>query len=333
MKKFITFIFAAFFAAVGLNAQIATENSKFTDNLSIGAGVVATTPLDFNGIFPVNAGAGIKFGKEVTPVLGFEIEAGALFNDNHFGRYTSTFVKLTNVSVNGKLNMSNLIAGYPGDRRAFEVGLNAGLGWLHGWNTSYNAPTAKTGVDFMFNFGKEKSTALIITPAVYWNLKKQSDIQFNRNATQLGVSATFVYRFKNSNGGRSFRTYDVGALLNENAFLRDELAKKPRVEKVTEYVEKKVPVTTGKVYVLFAKNSAELNDAAKEALKGMKAEAVSVKAYASPEGADEYNKKLSERRAEAVKQFLEAQGVKVTAAEGLGVDGKASNRIAVVITE
>ena len=57
---------------------------------------------------------------------------------------------------------------------------------------------------------------------------------------------------------------------------------------------------------------------------------VCVIATASPEGTAEYNKALSQRRADVVKAYLEARGVTVEKAEGLGVQGDASGRVSVV---
>ena len=56
---------------VATYAQTAYEKAKFLDNTYVGVEVGATSPLDFNSMFPVNAVAGVKVGKDVTPVLGF----------------------------------------------------------------------------------------------------------------------------------------------------------------------------------------------------------------------------------------------------------------------
>ena len=127
MKKFL-FILVALFTMLSANAQIATENSKLTDNIYVGVGGIFTTPLDFNSVFPLNAGAVLKIGKNITPIFGLEAEGAVLFNDNNFGRWTPTFVKLTNVGLNGTINLDNLFAGYKGTPRTFEVSTNTGLG-------------------------------------------------------------------------------------------------------------------------------------------------------------------------------------------------------------
>ena len=340
MKK-ILFTLVALFTMLSANAQIATENSKLTDNIYVGVGGVVTTPLDFNSVSPLNAGASLKIGKNITPIFGFEAEGAVLFNDNNFGRWTPTFVKLTNVGLNGTINLNNLFAGYKGTPRTFEVSTNTGLGWMCYSNTSNSTMTAKTGLDFAFNLGAKKAVSIVLSPAVYWNLQNNSQIQFNKNHAQLALAATFVYHFKNSNGTHSFKTYDVGAMISEISRLNDELAKKPKEIEVIKIVEKEVATATAAVekkecttFVFFAKDSAVLSDAAKETLKSINAASVTIKAYASPEGTSAYNQKLSERRAAAVRNFLTNNtNVKVVSAEGRGVNGAESARVAIVTAE
>ena len=338
MKK-ILFTLVALFTMLSANAQIATENSKLTDNIYVGVGGVVTTPLDFNSVFPLNAGAGLKIGKNITPIFGLEAEGAVLFNDNNFGRWTPTFVKLTNVGLNGTINLNNLFAGYKGTPRTFEVSTNTGLGWMCYLNTSNSTMTAKTGLDFAFNLGAKKAVSIVLSPAVYWNLQNNSQIQFNKNHAQLALAATFVYHFKNSNGTHSFKTYDVSAMISEISRLNDELAKKPKEIEVIKIVEKEVATAAVEkkectTFVFFAKDSAVLSDAAKETLKSITAASVTIKAYASPEGTSAYNQKLSERRAAAVRNFLTNNtNVKVVSAEGRGVNGAESARVAIVTAE
>lgn len=339
MKKII-FIFAALFMTVlSANAQIATENSKFFDNWSVGVGAGATTPLDFNSVFPVNYGAKLFFNKDITPVVGIQAEGGVLFNDNNFGRWTSTTVKLTNVGLNATLNLNNLIAGYKGTPRVFEVSTNTGLGWLHYWNAGgKNDLTAKTGLDFSFNLGKKKASSIVVSPAIYWNLtgNQGNKIQFNKHAAQLALTVSYVYHFKNSNGTHHFKTYDVGAMMGEISRLNDELAKKPTEVVVEKVVYQNAPATaavaavqTAPVYVFFAQNSSVLTDDAKAALDKVDG-VVEIVASASIEGSKEYNQKLSEKRAAVVADYLTKRNIDVKSYEGIGAQNNASARVAIV---
>ena len=210
--------------------------------------------------------------------------------------------------------------------------------------------TAKTAVDLAFNFGATKAHTLTVSPGVYWGLNEAGGMQFNKNYAQFGVMIGYTYHFKTSNGTRHFKTYDVGAMLNEVGRLNDELAKKPKEVEVIKYVDRVVNNTTNNYNapttnalaqatgfginetVYFAFNSAELDARAKETLDKLGQNGVYViDAYASSEGNTAYNKELSQRRADAVKAYLESRGARVESAVGHGVlFGTTTGRVAVV---
>ena len=374
MKKLL-FMFALIMGVVSANAQIATENAKFFDNTYVGVEAGATTPLNFNSVFPVNPVIGVKIGKELTPVFGVEIEGLAVMGTN-FYRYgfngsiptdgafnvhkngsVNTFVKATNVGLNGVINWSNLLFGYNGTPRTFEVKTNTGIGWLHYFGTyspkfeiggyvpagRKNVLTAKTAVDLAFNLGAKKAHTITVSPGIYWGLNAVDNIKFNKNYAQFALMVGYTYHFKTSNGTHHFKTYDVGAMIDEINRLNEELAKKPKEVVVEKVVEKKVelPATdavsvadkNGETWIVtFATGSAKLTREAKFILNQVGNDAiVNVTATASPDGSAKFNQKLSEKRAKAVADFLTARGVKVNSAEGKGVDSE-KGRSAVVKT-
>lgn len=333
MKK-ILLMLALFSAVVTANAQTATENSNAFDNVGVGVTAGVSAPLDFNSGFPLNTNWGLKITKDITPVIGFQIEGLAVLNDNHFSDL-KTAVKATNVGLNGALNLSNFFWGYKGTPRVFEVSTVAGLGWLHTWNTSENSLTAKTGLDLAFNIGKNKAHSLVLTPAVYWNLHKIDAIQFNKKGAQLALNLTYVYHFKTSNGTHHFKTYDVGAMNNEINYLHGKLDEYEKREPklVERIVEKKVVVPTNtEWFVQFAQKSAELTAEAKATLDKIGEDlVVDVIGTSSPEGEAEFNQRLSEKRAAVVADYLTKRGVKVNSWVGKGVQiGLATNRLAIV---
>lgn len=374
MRKFILTMVIAFMMAFTANAQIATENAKLFDNTYVGVEAGVQTPLNFNSVFPLNAVAGIKIGKELTPVFGLEVEGMVGFGDNlyNYGYITSyssqdlegaynlhkyginTFVKTTNVGLNGVINWSNLLFSYNGTPRFFEVKTNTGIGWMHYFGRPdllgvplikyHDALTAKTAVDFAFNLGKTKAHTITVSPGVYWNLTADGHVKFDKTYAQLGLMVGYAYHFKTSNGTRHFKTYDIGAMNDEINRLNAELAKKPKevVREVVKTVE--VPATkaveheTGfgiKETVFFAYNSAELDANAKETLDKLGENGIYVvRGYASSEGSTEYNKALSLKRAEAVANYLRERGARVDTVEGLGVVfGPTTGRVAVVTTK
>lgn len=356
MKKNLIMLVAFVMSFATLSAQTATEQQSFTDNTYVGVGFGGYTPLSFDGFLPINSAAHIRLGKWVDPAFGFEIDGSVWFGSNadesiNGGNFDNgfnvhNFVRATNVGLNGLINLSNLIGGYDGHRRAWEFNFLAGLGWTRVFNPSsvaydFNSVYAKTGFDVIWNFGQEKEHGLVLQPNIMWNLNETgfSGINFHKNRAQLGLSIGYVYRFagKNKTHGK-FRTYNVGGLLSENAALADKVEKlenrPPRVRTVIKKVEvekevvKYVPLT---YLVCFAQNSAELTDEAKTELDKVPTDVVvSITASASPEGPSSYNQKLSEKRAEAVKTYLTERGIRVETATGVGEQGKTSNRLAII---
>lgn len=341
MKKFIFMFVMAFMTMISVNAQTALQTSKLLDNTYVGGEVGVATPLDFNSVFPLNTTVGIHVGKWFNPVFGTEVEGTAWLGSNHFSANKGNTFRASYVGVNSLVNWSNLLFGYNGTPRFFEFNTIVGTGWLHHYNASENDYGSnylglKTGFDFAFNLGKSKAHTISVRPSVLWNLSNPGNgvgnLAFNKLGAQLYLGVGYTYHFKTSNGTHYFKIYDIGALNDDINGLRDELAKKPKEVTVEKIVTKEVPATvidpTERV-VYFSKNSDVLTDAAKTVLDKING-TVKISAYASPEGTDAYNKALSQRRADAVKSYLEGRGVTVTDATGYGVDGEASNRVAVV---
>lgn len=344
MKKFILMMVFALMTVLSVNAQTAIETPKLTDNMYIGIGGGVTTPLDFNSVFPLNSGVKVVVGKNITPILGFEVEGLAMLNDNHFADM-KTLVKATNVGLNGTINLSNLFAGYKGKPRWFEFRTNTGLGWMHTFDVTGNYLTAKTALDIVWNIGKPRAIALTVSPGVYWNLNSTDgairNIKFNKHNAQFAVMATLTYNFKNKNGVRYFKMYDVGAMIGEIDRLNEELAKKPTEVIVEKVVPADAPATNAvevkeqeTVTVFFAQGSAELTDQATETLKDVDTSfTYDIYGFASPEGTKKFNDKLSQDRADAVAKFLQDRGAKVNVVKGEGVKfGPATNRVVIVTT-
>ena len=332
MKKILLMI-ALMLGCITINAQTAIQTSRLFDNVYVGITGGAMTPLDFNSTFPLNSTFGLKLGKEITPVFGLETEGLAVFNDNHFGDF-HTGVKATNVGGAFTLNLSNAFAGYNGKPRAVEFKTNTGLGWLHTYGDDANSLSAKTALDVIMNFGHNRAVSMVVSPGVYWNMNRFDraikNIKFNKNAAQFSLMASFIYHFKTSNGTHHFKKYDITAMNDEINSLKEELSKKPKEVVVEKVIEKTIEVNNS-TYVFFAKNSATLTDDAKKTLDKVQSGEYDIDGYASPEGSDEYNVKLSQRRADAVAEYLKQRNITVNKVTGNGVAfGNATNRVVIV---
>ena len=262
-------------------------------------------------------------------------------------------VRGLNVGLNSTVNLTNLFCGYLGEPRQFEVSSVIGMGWGHVFIPSNEYAileekdedrdllTAKTGLDFNFNFGSEKQHQFYIEPAVIWALNKTGyeGVQFNKHWAYLSLSVGYNYKFGCSYGGHNFKFgRDCDAELRRLQALLDECnSRPPRVEikEVEKIVYRDRPgqtITIDNLKVVpFEVNKWDLTEDVKADLNTIKEGShVQVIGTASPEGNAEWNQELSNNRANAVAEYLENRGVIVDSKEGRGVEGKTSNRLAIV---
>ena len=81
MKKFVLMMLVFFASVVSVNAQMARETQKPLDNLYVGVIGGVNTPLSFNQMFPLNTTVGLRLGKIITPIFGFNVDGSAWLND------------------------------------------------------------------------------------------------------------------------------------------------------------------------------------------------------------------------------------------------------------
>ena len=351
MKKFLIALSVLAMGITSAQAQIAYEKAKPFDNVYLGIEGGVMGPMNFKHFTPLNAAAGLKLGKNFSPVWGANLEGLAFFGDNRWQTgslgfsHSHTVVRAINLGLNGTLNFTNLFCEYNPDRR-FEVGAEAGIGyWItygdkhiiqtqnYGDDTEL---TAKTGLTFAYNLGENRAWQLYAEPAIIWNLTHGPGdaIQFGKQAAQLGLFVGLNYKFKTSNGTHNFKVWNVGELNDEINSLRDQLNAKPK--EVVKEVVKEVPAQQtlcidNLVFVTFAQGKYNLTNEAKKALDDVKeGRHVQIVGTASPEGPKDLNQRLSQNRADVVAKYLQSRGVIVDEAKGAGVQGVTSNRLAVV---
>ena len=351
MKKFLIALSVLAMGITSAQAQIAYEKAKPFDNVYLGIEGGVMGPMNFKHFTPLNAAAGLKLGKNFSPVWGANLEGLAFFGDNRWQTgslgfsNSHTVVRAINLGLNGTLNFTNLFCEYNPDRR-FEVGAEAGIGYwitygdkhiIQSSNTGDDTElTAKTGLTFAYNLGKNRAWQLYAEPAIIWNLTHGPGdaIQFGKQAAQLGLFVGLNYKFKTSNGTHNFKVWNVGELNDEINSLRDQLNAKPK--EVVKEVVKEVPAQQtlcidNLVFVTFAQGKYILTNEAKKALDDVKeGRHVQIVGTASPEGPKDLNQRLSQNRADVVAKYLQSRGVIVDEAKGAGVQGVTSNRLAVV---
>ena len=243
MKRTLLSVAAIVATFVSANAQEMLSKSKFFDNWQVGVkggGFSWTTREAF--IKNTRATFGAEIGKQISPAFRLGVEGMAYVRPVDFDNATEfgNFVDMSNVSLVGTVNLSNLLGGYKGTPRAFELEGFAGLGWAHIYPQGadnrkapkvLNGMTSQFGSNLLFNLGESKAWGIKISPALIYfvdgvanraesNSKNELNIQKSWTQVTLGV----VYRFKGSNGAHHFTT---AAQLPDNsaelARLRDEL--------------------------------------------------------------------------------------------------------------
>lgn len=333
---------AAVVMAMSVSAQTVTESKTF-DNFYIGInGGVATATTGHGWLKNLQPNAGLRIGRNFTPVFGMAVESNAYFKNTN-GFTTGTLVNALNTSLLGTVNLTNWFGGYKGEPRVFEVSALYGLGWGHIFGTpteEYKTDmlTSKVGLDFAFNFGSDKQWQFYLEPAIIYSLNGNGyqGVKYDIDRSVVQLNAGIVYKFKNSNGTHNFKIAElrnqseIDALNAQVNSLRGELSGKDSeldakdrkiadLEKALEdcknskqpvYV-RPVTATNLQPTVLFRQGKSVIDPAQYAPIeliatymKNHPEAKVEIKGYASPEGSAEINQKLSEERAEAVKNAL-----------------------------
>ena len=239
-----------------------------------------------------------------------------------------------------------------------------------------NAINSRVALDFAFNLGAAKAWQLYIEPSMTYNLHNwlggidlSNEFRYDARNAYFGLKAGLNYKFGNSNGTHNFaiaQLRDQNEIDQLNAKINelraDNNAKDGKIAadgrtiadlqaQLTACQNKPAPTAQVVVkekaqlqpIVIFGQGKSTLDNAGYAScemvakyMKNHKECKVLVKGYASPEGNAELNKKLSEKRAEAVKTAL-VKRYKIAAdritTEGLGATSDISeendfNRVA-----
>lgn len=310
-------------------------------------GQVGLTDMVGHDNWTIAPTASLYFGKWFTPVVGVELNGDVLFHDGFTTR--SKVVDASYVGFNARLNLNNLIHRYTGTPDRVEVIPFAGLGWLHGYGHTVireggNVPTfaavdnnamgVKMGIDLAINVGKTRAWAVNVRPNVVYALTGRNtahvnpvyDVRYGR----LGLDVGFTYKLghKNSKGERTHnfvRAYTVAeydAMVAELSNVKPDTVEVVReVEVVKEVVVEKSAPAAEPVYVfstpyfkqggytLDLSGDKMLAVVANEIVNGDKDARYVITGYASVEGEEDFNKSLSLKRANVVRDALVKRGV------------------------
>ena len=345
---------------VGLNAGVATPISQFSVNGEEWGRLKGFAPK-----LGVRVGKNLTtvFGLALDADMYFESSEKSMMKEY-------TFIDAINVDIMGTFNLSNAFAGYQGQPRGFEVIALVGGGYSHTYGNVSSGLNAKAGVDFAFNLGADKAWQLYIEPALVlgqpaptWSNPFRK-VTFGNDSkwNAIGqVSVGLNYKFGNSNGSHNFKKEQLrdqaeidglnakinelradvnakdGQLSAKDQQIADLKAKLAACEArpTATVVEKKVE--TLQPIVIFRQGKSVIDPAQYASIemiakymKNHPESNVLVQGYASPEGSAELNQKLSEQRAEVVKNAL-IKKYKIAASrittEGLGATDKLSDEV------
>ena len=352
MKKMILLsVFAL--GALTINAQNAVvEGGGFLDNWSMGIQAGGTMKMSGTGFFgSARPAFGLTLGKQWTPILGTDIQGMGYVNTTN----SKTMIDAMDLSLVTRMNLMNLFGGYEGMPRPFEIETATGLGWLHHYmNGSGDTDdlSARLGLNFNFNMGDDAAWTLGIKPAVVYNLTgdfPSKKMAFNKNRANMEVLVGLTYHFANADGDRHFALVSAVdpmaiAVMNEEindlrtivaakdvelVGLADELL---TVQNQLNEARNQQAQASGQTInilesvIAFAFNQSDIEasqmpslEHAANYLKNNPDASITINGYASPEGTEDYNLQLSQRRADAVKSILvDKYGISATRINAIG---------------
>ena len=377
MKKSLLLL-AGVLGISSLNAQTTDEEQyvKFRDNWSIGINGGIVTPLTHSAFFKnARATMGIDLNKQLSPIYGLTLEN--MWSINTFE--SNAAFDASNLMLLHRVNLNNVFSRYKGKPSLFEVEALAGFGWLHVNDAYYteegekdgNWISSKAGLNFNFNIGEKKAWTIAVKPAITWTMTQfdADNINFDANQAAWEITAGVVYHFKNSSGKHYYtngcnHAEQIAALNATISSMEAEAAGKDRAlqnaqetisdlqKELSDCKNKKVEpakqiVAENEYVVIFRQSSSKVDalqmpniDRLASYLKKNSNAKVSISGYASPEGNAEFNQKLSEKRAEAVKKILmDKYGISAdrieTAGKGVGnvFAEPTYNRASICVTE
>lgn len=329
--------------AMAASAQV-VEQPGFFDNITIGINGGITSPLKHNPFFKsMRPIVGLNVGKQVTPAFAVGIESQFGINTSSWNKrvHSSTAFDDSYVGAYGKVDLFNLLGGYNCGIRPFTIEATAGAGWGHdymdngqgGNRQDWNYFATKAGLNFRFNVSDRMS--IDIQPSVMWNMNggewNQTATAYSKNAATFNMTAGISYRF--GDGFECIRPYDqaeIDALNDQINDLRGSLAdanarayaadsRASALASQLNDCRNKAPQVVKEVtnnlssvrYVFFRIGSAAITADQQPNIEMIAAylnnhpgSKVIIKGYASKDGNHDFNVKLAEKRAEAVKSSL-----------------------------
>lgn len=347
MKKIFSLLIVAMIT-ISASAQKSIEQSNIFDNVSMTIKGGATSPLS-NPDESIRGVVGVELEKKITPIFGMGIEGDFAINTSKWINRKSDYVfDHQYIGVFTTTNWMNLLCGYKGSRRFFEIESNLGVGWGHTYTNGadYNYVATKAGLNF--NFNPNESWTFSLKPAVVYNMNDGVNSNYNINRGALQVQVGVTYHFEGPSESRNFIICNKVATqsdmdnLNRTINGLREQAERDRAEYLKQIsglieankelseslrkCESREMVVNNQIItpIQFKQGSCDLttSEASLKAIAKVIKESNQsyvVVGYASEEGSYEFNKKLSEDRASAVVSVLIKYGAPYNKLTAIGM--------------
>ena len=174
MKKMILLsVFALGALSINAQTEAVLRGGDFWDNWYVGGRMGGTMNMNGTGFFKSARPAfGMAVGKQWTPIFATEIQGLVYVNTTN----SPTMFDASDISLLGTMNLMNLIGGYEGIPRMFEIETLTGIGWLHHYMNGEgdtNDLSARIGLNLNFNLGESKAWTFSLRPAMAFNLTGQ----------------------------------------------------------------------------------------------------------------------------------------------------------------
>ncbi len=339
MKKMIVMAALAM-GAMSASAQTAIEEPGFFDNFSIGLDGGVATPMTHHAFFGNMRGvAGINIYKQVTPAFALGVEGAFGVNTSSWRNrvHSSTAFDNSYVGAFGAVDLFNLFGGYNCEGRVFDIDVVAGAGWGHLYQSGdvpdHNYFATKVGLNFNFNVSPNVTIAL--KPSIVWDMSdggaKQSSASYNANRATVNVMAGVTYHF--GDGFQCVTPYNQAEIDALNGVINDlrgtveaQASANVALQEVNnglaadlaacmsrpaQVVKEKSTDLSSVRYIFFKVGSSNITADQKPNVEMIAAymnnhpkSKVVIKGYASPEGNEEFNIRLAQKRAESVKDAL-----------------------------
>ena len=340
MKKLIfTTVLAC---ATLIAAAEAYERPSFGEGWSLGITAGGVSPVKGYAFFKnVRPDVGLVIDKQISPAFSLGVEGIFAINSSRWPNmmHSSTVFDHSYVGAYGALDFMGLSKSLK--HRVFSMGIQAGAGWGCSYFTDkeldHNFFATKAGL--FFNFNVSRHFTISIEPSVIFDMSdvnvSHTSAAYDARFAAVQLQAGFKYHF-----GRSFESvmlYDANevAMLNDQVnALRTEVAAalamaaeandradvlaaeldvckstKPEVEVVREVTVNNRLNTVCDVFFAIGSSTITASqmpnvERIADYLKSHPNYHVVIKGYASKDGNLDFNIKLAQRRAEAVKEAL-----------------------------